>query len=524
VIGRDGPGVIGREWTLPSGVDLVENGRPMTRRSHLCALALTSLLGGCAMAGADMVATRGGVDPVLGQTIIFVGTDSTTLQTNIYQVQAVSLRDDVATSSNDGAPAALDADEFEVTPLTDFLESPGSPVQEDGDGLLPTYAPFALPDRLGTRVAVVASGTDVDDVPLGRAAVLELGTRDMQLAPDVRGLIGVRFSWLGNHLLFESEGEAGPELASMAFPLDATLPPTPVAYEGAASIEFGGLVPGADHFLALATDAAGLTTVLSVDPSIETVTPLVAAAAGAFSDFAITDGLVSATRRTAETGRRDIVVASWEIGQTAPSVWANLTGDMDGSCFDAAWAPPVEETTVQRLAYVCEDAVSGRPDVMLWEGEAPPLGTSAPEMDVLTGGAQTAVPDGSMDGLVVRSRLQWDPSGRIVVFGASNADDAFNADAMTLLAVDIDDQRAIPVYDGDNGLADLAHFSSVAPDPVLLVWDRSASGVEDTAGRHAIQLVAADPAGNRTVRGVSLGQNLLVAYPLFLGGNSLFYP
>ncbi len=492
----------------------------------LTAITLATALGGCASAGVELSGGDMGVDPVLGQTIIFVGTDSTTLETNIYQVQAVSTADS-ATAGLDGAPAALDADDFDVTPLTDFLIGPESPVQDDGDGLLPAYAPFALPNRLGTRVAVIATGMDVDQVPIGRTAVLDLATRGMDLAPDVPGLRAVRFTWLGDHLLFETDDpDLGPQLSFMAFPLDAEAEPTPVLVPEVQTVEFAGLVPGTNTFLVTAVQYDGLTAVLSVDPDTAEVRLLVEGAPGSFTDFALAPqpGLLSATRRAPDTGRRDIVVAGWSDGDTAPSTWTVMTAALDSSCFDSAWSPAPLEDEDQRLAYICEDSFTGRPDLLLWEGAAVPAGSTAPDMEVLTGGAQTAVPDGSMDGLVVRSRLQWDPSGRIVVFGGSSADDAFNSEAMTLLAVDIDEQRAVPVYDGDDGIADLAHFSSAAPDPVLLVWDRSSSGVADSAGRHAIQLVAADPSGSRTVRGVSLGQDLLVAYPLFLGGNSLFYP
>ncbi len=496
----------------------------MTPKTPL-ALLLATTLGGCAYAGAEMTGLDRGVDSILGQTIIFVGTDSTTLETNIYQVQAVSLNE--ASSDVDGPPAALDADEFDVTPLTDFLIGPGSPVQDDGDGLLPTYAPFALPDRLGTRVAVVATGTDVEEVPIGRAAVLDLGSRDMNLAPDVRGLSAVRFTWLGEHLIFETDDpEAGPQLAWMSFPLDSETPPALVEVEDALSVEFAGLVPETNAFLATAVHPDGLTSVVRIDPEAAETRVVIERAEGSFTDFALSPqgGMVSATRRAPDTGRRDIVVAAWTDTSSDATTWTTMTALLDSSCFDSAWSPAIEALDDQRLAYVCEDTVTGRPDLMLWEGTDLPSGSTSPDMTVLTGGAQTAVPDGSMDDLVVRSRLQWDPSGRIVVFGGSSAFDAFNSEAMTLLAVDIEEQRAIPVYDADNGVADLAHFSSAAPDPVLLVWDRSSSGVEDSTGRHAIQLVAADPAGSRTVRGVSLGQDLLVAYPLFLGGNSLFYP
>ncbi|MCO4771737.1 MAG: hypothetical protein KDA24_17030, partial [Deltaproteobacteria bacterium] len=132
--------------------------------------------------------------------------------------------------------------------------------------------------------------------------------------------------------------------------------------------------------------------------------------------------------------------------------------------------------------------------------------------------------EGSMDGLVLRSRLRWDPSGALLMFGASSATDASQDAAMSLLIVDPTEGRAVPVYDGDDGLADLAHFAAASSEPVLLVWDTSSDGLDDSLGLHPIQLVSANPEASRTVRGVNLGRNLKVEYPLFLGGNTLLYP
>ena len=201
--------------------------------------------------------------------------------------------------------------------------------------------------------------------------------------------------------------------------------------------------------------------------------------------------------------------------------WTPLTTELGADCQQPAWNPAPLGS--HQLVYVCEDLSTGRPDIYLWQGDEPPQGSS-PSMDSLTGGAQPSVPEGSMDGLVLRSRLRWDPTGSVLLFGASSASDAAIDAPMSLLVLDPAERRAVPVYDGDNGVADLVHFAAASSDPVLLVWDISTLGTEDSVGRHPIQLVAADPLGPRTVRGVDLGRDLIVEYPLFLGGNTLLYP
>lgn len=490
----------------------------MTRTLPL--LVALALLSGCSYGALNEdVATGADVDPVLGQTILFVGTDPATLTTDVYQVQAVTMRDGARSEQ------VLDADAFEVTSLSDFSVGPESPVQTDDDVLLPSAQPFPIPDRLGERVAVVATGYDAEGGVLGRVAVLDLLTGEQVVLPPQPLLRAVRFSWYGGWLLAEhvdAEGRSSLSVTNAWLDLaDAVF--SPVTVEGATSLAFGGLLPESDSFIVMATTYDG-TVVYELDPMADQMTLLVDPIDGALARPSVSpDGLLLATTRSdPNTGRRTVLVTA--RGEGEGSTWIPLNDPALDDCRDPAWAPATADKTSYKLAYVCEELATGRPDVYLWQSDTapPPEGQSAVEQ--LTAGAQTSVPDSSMDGLVLRSRLRWDRSGQVLVFGASNQDDALEDAPMTLLALDLVERRAVPVYDGDDGVADLAHFSAIADEPVLLVWDRSASGLQDSQGQHPIQLVSADPAGGRQVRGVTVGRDLYVSYPLFLGGNTLLYP
>jgi len=495
-------------------------------RSQLTRLALSALaaatLGGCAAAletagGGDFV-----VDPVRGQTVLFVGTDATTLRTNIYQVQAVNT-DDFATDEERNA-AVLVAESFEVTVLTDF-EAETDPLVDDGATLLPSEAPFAVPDYLGNRVAVVATGVDFEtEISYGRAAVIDLQTREQRIAPELPGLVGARFTWLGNHLLLESrDSETGTASVATLDLLDPSSQPIPVELEGATSVVVAGLLPESDAFLAVVQDDDGGSSVVALDPLTGAGDTLVSASEGGLGQLTVSpDGLsLAATHSAPDSGRRSVVVADLSA---APTEWVFMTAHLDAECHDPAWNPARVDGLDAQLAYACEQVTTGRPDLFLWEGSTLPDGDSPPSMETLTEGGQPAVPGSSMDGLVLRSRLRWDPSGSVLLFGASSSEDADLDEAMSLLVLDPLEGRAVPVYDGDDGNADLAHFAAASSEPVLLVWDRNASGLEDSVWRHTIQLVAASPSGSRTVRGVNLGRDLLVSYPLFLAGNTLLYP
>lgn len=489
--------------------------------------ALSALLfAGCSSSDLEFGAVSpDDLDPVIGQTILFVGTDLTTLRTNIYQVQAVSPPDDFATDEERNA-AVLTAEGFEVTVLTDFEVGEG-PLQSDGDTLLPSEAPFAVPDRLGQRVALVATGTsETDDVPVGRAAVIDLATGSQTLAPDIEGLNGVRFTWLGTYLVMERQdpvtGLRG--LSTMELDPFGELTVVDVEVPGATDVLLVGLLRDTDQFLVMANDGTSGTRIVRVDPATGSSETLVEPVGGGLDQLQVSRSgeFLAVTLTDPETGRRTIGVT--QVGSVGPGAWIPLTASLDSDCSDPAWNPSRLAGESQLLAYVCHDLITARPDVMLWEGLTPPGGSSPPSMETLTGGAQPAVPDGSMDGLVLRARLRWDPSGQVLLFGASNADDAFYDEPMSLLVLDLAERRAVPVFDGGDGEADLAHFAAASSEPVLLVWNRSASGLDDSIGQHPIQLVAASPQGARTVRGVDLGRDLLIAYPLFLGGNTLIYP
>jgi len=496
-------------------------------RSTLISLALLALLGsGCAAGAVDAGNLFGeDLDPVVGQTILFVGTDAATLRTNIYQVQPVLLRDDAATDEERNG-AVLDAASFTVRVLTDLQVGAEGPMLDDGDTLLPGSAPFAVPDRLGRRAAIIASGYDAQGISeVGRVAVIDLATLEQRLTPDVAGLTSVRFTWLGGHLVLEHRDPMSGALGLSTLELDA-LPQdlTELVVPGADEVQLAGLLRDSDSFLVTATDADGASFVATVDPWTQGVVTVVNPVAQALGPVRVSrSGDFFATTLTdPESGRRTVAVAS--LDGAGPAGWTSLTGELSADCGDPSWNPARGPDDLQQLAYACEDLDTGRPDILLWEGTGEPT-TSTPPMETLTGGAQPAVPDGSMDGLVLRSRLRWDPTGQVLLFGASNGNDAVDDEAMTLLVLNLLDRRATAVFDGSDGVADLAHFAAASSEPVLLVWDRSASGfTSDSEGRHAIKLVSADPNGERVVRGVELGQALRVDYPLFLGGNTLLYP
>ena len=82
--------------------------------------------------------------------------------------------------------------------------------------------------------------------------------------------------------------------------------------------------------------------------------------------------------------------------------------------------------------------------------------------------------------------------------------------------------QAYPVYPSTNGAADWVHFSAGSSEPILMLWDRTQTGLDDTRGGHAIEVVSVARDGGAP-RPVELGRDLAVSYPVFLGRNTLFY-
>jgi hypothetical protein len=191
-----------------------------------------------------------------------------------------------------------------------------------------------------------------------------------------------------------------------------------------------------------------------------------------------------------------------------------------------------------QLTFVCQNPLSSRPDIGLWSSstlpnleaasdtsESDPDSSDSYDAALLTAVSQPSIFEGTMDGLVVRSRPQWDPLGEVLIFGVSTHDEAMSGSGMTLLVLPIGG-TAYSIYSGGGTSVDWVHFSADAEDQSLLLWERSETGLEDTAasvGGQPIRVVGiAEPDPAPTY--VSLGQDLLVSYPMFLGENTHFYP
>ncbi|MCO4771892.1 MAG: hypothetical protein KDA24_17810, partial [Deltaproteobacteria bacterium] len=365
-------------------------------RSPSLLLLLLALVGtGCSYAAVDVAGgANQDVDPVRGQTIVFVGTDPITLRTNIYRVQAIS-QDDFATDEERNA-AVLFAEGFELTVLTDFEVGPEGPLVDDGDIILPSEAPFAVPDRLGNRVGVVIGGYDfANELPVGRAAVVDLATGDTTVAPDVPGLTGVRFSWLGQFLVLEHRdpltGLAGVSTIDL---LTEPLVAQPVDVPGSASVAVAGLERESDAMFLSSSDAYGVSRIVRFEPLTSALSDIAPSIEGAIADVHVnrTGDRIAASWVDPDTARRTVVVADTTISGGS---WVELTSALDADCSQPAWNPARTGDEAQQLAYVCEDSETGRPDVLLWEGSSLPSGAQPPSMETLTGGAQPAVPEGS---------------------------------------------------------------------------------------------------------------------------------
>jgi hypothetical protein len=470
-------------------------------------------------------------DIVSGQTLVFVGTDPLTLESDIYLVRAVG-------DGRADVPDLRDAEAFALEPLLTLTESVanGSIKQSDSDQLFPVEAPFVVPDEEGLRVLAAALTRDEEGRVLGgRLAIVDITPRRHRVSPFIPGLISARFTWAGDWLVVQIDDpeDGNRHLQVMRvddLELDGALRPIgPI--DALTDVDFAEPIRDENAFLARALDTrTGIADIYRLDPDLGSSTLLtqhtdLSAAAPRQS----ADGRMLAVTLQAETTENEEVrrqIGVFDLATDGPPIF--IAGDETADCGRPAWSPPQTIASNPILAYACRSLSTGRPDLLLWEAEPNPSLATPPI--TLTGSAQTAVPGASIDGLVLRAGPLWDPGGTRVVFGASTEEQALDGEGMTILTFPLEDglpldrqePLAYSVYPSGFGSADWLHFSAGSIEPILMLWDRNETGLEDSGGGHPIEVVSVAPDGGPP-RPVALGRDLRVSFPVFLGRNTLFY-
>ena len=501
----------------------------------LSALLALSVLSLCACSNAELA--RLGPEPTsfseqaIGESLLLVGTDPTTLSTDLYLVRA--------SSSQSNTPSIASAESYELDRLTDTAAVDGELLLA-GDRLFTDSQPHPVPDRAGNHIALIAVEASPEGMqPIGRVALYDLTSRSMQVSLDVLGIRGVRFTGEGGALVIDRVDASGfSEL--LLLPSD-DLKADPIALylddegsSGGFSQQYAGSIDGSDDFLVMSThEASGVSSVSRVDAFSGIGTVISADLDGRLTEPSLSrDGrLLAVTLTRLNEDRRFVVVI--DVDGAAHRV----TDILDADCYWPVWSPTMDEKLSSQLAFVCQDPLSGRPDIGLWSsssladvdlaGASDEVGLEPSDYgaDLLTAVSQPSIFEGTMDGLVVRSKPQWGPEGRALIFGASTYDQAMAGAGMTLLVLPLGG-TAYSIYSGSGTSVDWAHFSAGTDDQSLLLWERSETGLEDSsalADAQPIRIVSiAEP--NPIPTFVSLGRDLLVWYPMFLGDNTHFYP
>lgn len=456
-------------------------------------LVLASTLAACAQqAGGYAPEDFSEFSPVAGQAILFVGTDPQTFTTDLYVARG---------QTADPTGGLLQADAWDVEPITSLTRGgDSSPLLDESDALFSDEVPFPSPSWQGDAVLMVA--TVSSGVPAGRLALVDLEAGRTAIGPDIDGLVGARFDWSGSRILLSFSG--GDTAVLPREDLDAT--PVPLQAADGAPLRVFELL--SDGTLLVAADRADTAQIGILDLDADAWTPVgpQQAELPGVVHAAPQDGLVAWTAADAATG-------SWQVWVEDEDGARPLTDPVTHDCPWFAWRPGDRPA---QLTATCMDRLRQRPDIAQWT-----VGDAVPEWPTATS-AQPALAGGSLDGHVLRSPPQWDPLGDVLVFGASTADASSTSSGMTLLGLR-DGQPLIRLWSTDASQAGWAHFSAASPDGALLLWDRTWTGLQSSLGGHPIQIVAAASLPPRTTP-VDLGRDLLVAYPMFLAGNSLRFP
>lgn len=455
-----------------------------------------------------------------GQMILFVGTDPATLTSDLYLAQAVDSGD--PNRLKEAGPNIIDAEGFDISNLTGSLTSAMPRVAVEDLELFADGTSFPVPDRTGSLVVLLAIGrSGGPNEGSGRPYILDLAQLLFSEGPLLPGLSRVHFTWSGGFLILEQQVGENEKRAVVS--LVPTLTPDAELllpnFDPGLDVRFAGLERSSDRILLEVTDPdSGSFDVYRFDPNTDELVRLTEGVESGASDVRLSpDGShLALTITDPISGLRSVFVfpladgpeAGWRLGE-AP----------DTECFWPVWQPilPEDPSLAPNLACVCQDAGGNRPDIVRWftGSESPP--------DLLTAGPQPELFDGSMNGLTVRSRPQWDPAGRLLIFGASTQEDAIDGEALTLVALPLIAGTAYPIFTASVGSSGWAHFSSAVSRPHLLVWDRAETGLYDSQGSHPIQVVAADQPG-QAPHPVVLGRDLFVSYPQYLGSNTMLYP
>ncbi len=488
-------------------------------------LLLPLLLLGCGEVAFNLAEDAGTSfsEQVRGEALLFVGTDPSSLATDLYLVTAAS--------SSVDSPSLTTAESYELEQLTD-TENPDEALELGSYQLFSLEQPHPIPDRSGDRFALITQSVDEQSGnSINHPAVYDLTTRSLQQGPAIQGLHSIHFSDQGASLALSARSEEGGETLLM-LPADE-LDATPVllqleADESNYSYEFAGPIPASDDILALRiNEDEAKSQVLRVDSLSGEAEVLSGALEGLLDQASLSaDGqLLAVTVHHPENNYRAVAVID-KYAQIH-----TITENLSSNCYWPVWAP-IHEKLGQRLSFVCQDAISGRPDIGMWSaeilkglddevGDAAALDYAA---DLLTTVSQPAIFEGTMDGLVVRSSPQWSPNGNSLVFGVSTHEEALAGTGMSLLVLPLSG-TAYPIYSGSGTSVDWAHFSQASDDQSLLLWERSATGLESTRRgpeSQPIRMLTIDQPEPQPIF-VRLDQDLLVSYPMFLGGNSLFY-
>jgi len=493
----------------------------MTRIGALAYLALVLLVpaAGCSFAadgGLDLADPN--VPESRGQMILFVGTNPETLDSDLYLAQALDSGNPNRTA--DEGPDILEAEEFQIENLTSNLALVMPSFESDGLELFGAAAPFPVPDRTGSLVALLASGrVGGPSEGSGRIYLLDLERREFQESVLIPGLRAVHFTWSGGFLILEHviDGEPARSVTSLLPTLSLGTKLSSALDDEDSDVHFVGLERSSNRLLLGVSNSSGETSdIVVLDPELGEVINLTEDLDAAVSDASLSpDGShLAVTVTDSLDGSRSIFTFPLEGG---PAAGMSLGQDENEECFWPVWQPITEAAEASSLACVCLDSGSSRPDIVRW------FPGQDIEADTLTSGPQPELFDGTMSGLTLRSRPQWDPSGAVIVFGASTQEEAIEGEAMSLVALPLDESSAYPIFTADEGSSGWAHFSSALTKPHLLVWDRSETGLLDSQGDHPIQVVVVDEPG-RAPHPVALGQDLFVAYPQYLGANTMLYP